>query len=109
MNVTDEGRLQRIADCRELYLKYEGGSHELIEREMRAKGHTDFHRRSMYRRFERGRCREGWIGQFCWQGMVDREKRRRRDERGGRRDEGGGMRDEEDSPPDSSLILHHSS
>ncbi len=80
MNVTDEGRLQRIADCRELYLKYEGGSHELIEREMRAKGHADFHRRSMYRRFERGRCREGWIGQFCWQGMVDREKRRRRDE-----------------------------
>ena len=34
MSVTDELRLQRIADCRELYLKYEGGSHELIEREM---------------------------------------------------------------------------
>src|SRR5438874_12902873 len=79
MSGTDRARMQRIADWRALYLKYEGENHELIELEMRAMGHTDFHRRSMYRRFERGRCREGWIGRFCWQGMADREKRRKRD------------------------------
>jgi hypothetical protein len=72
MDVTDEERRRRIEDCRGLYLKYGGGNHELIEWEMRELGHTDFHRRSMYRRFERGRCREGWINLFGWEGLVRR-------------------------------------
>jgi len=61
MSVSIGDKLRRIGDCRELYLKYAGGSHELIEAEMRELGHMDFHRRILYRRFERGRCRTGWI------------------------------------------------
>ena len=57
---------QRIADCRELYIKYGGRHHELIEREMRGLGHTRFRRRIMYTRRERGRVLPGWIDRFGW-------------------------------------------
>ena len=70
MSLSPENRLQRIEDCREIYLKYGGEQHELIEREMRALGHRDFHRRSMYRRYERGTCKEGWIGRYGWERLV---------------------------------------
>ena len=66
MSLSPENREQRIEDCRELYLKFGGGQHEMIEREMRTLGHRDFHRRSLYRRFERGRCRSGWIERYGW-------------------------------------------
>ncbi len=65
-----EARMQRIDDCRNLYLKYNGKNHELIEREMRELGHADFHRRIMYDRFERGRHRPGWIGQYGFNHLV---------------------------------------
>src|SRR5258706_8729424 len=61
---------QRIEDCRELYLKYNGEQHELIEKEMRELGYHDFHRRSLYRRFERGTCKEGWIGKYGWEELL---------------------------------------
>ncbi len=61
---------QRIEDCRELYLKYGGKRHELIEKEMRDLGYRDFHRRSMYRRFERGTCRPGWIETYGWDYLL---------------------------------------
>src|SRR5580765_2520743 len=61
---------QRIEDCRELYLKHGGDDHEAIEREMRAMGHQDFHRRSLYRRFERGGLQAGWIERFGWNKLV---------------------------------------
>jgi predicted phage terminase large subunit-like protein len=64
MTVYSEERAQRIEDCRELYWKYEGRHHELIERDMRAMGYTDFHRRVLYRRFERGRATMGWIERY---------------------------------------------
>jgi len=70
MSVSIEDKLRRIGDCRELFLKYAGGSHELIEAEMRELGHTDFHRRILYRRFERGRCRTGWIERFGWERLL---------------------------------------
>ncbi len=38
---------QKIEDCRELFLKYGGQHHELIEKEMREMGHRDFHRRNL--------------------------------------------------------------
>src|SRR5260370_37119507 len=70
---------QRIEDCRELYLRHGGEQHETIEREMRLMGHRDFHRRSLYRRFERGTCKAGWIDRFGWQKLVDTETQRRGD------------------------------
>src|SRR5687767_14072598 len=57
---------QRIADCRRLYEKYNGHSHEQIEREMRVLGHTRFRRRILYARRERGRTVPGWIERFKW-------------------------------------------
>ena len=67
-------KAQKIEDCRELYLKYGGERHEQIEREMRDLGYTDFHRRSMYRRYERGRCRSGWIDMYGWNVLVRNAK-----------------------------------
>ncbi len=61
---------KRIEDCRRLYIKYGGRQHELIEKEMRELGHADFHRRSMYRRFERGRCLSGWIDKLGWRELL---------------------------------------
>ena len=61
---------QRIADCRELYLKYGGRRHEQIEREMRGLGHAKFRRRIMYTRRERGRICPGWIERFGWRSQV---------------------------------------
>src|SRR5688572_19115207 len=57
----DQLQQKKIEDCRRLYLKYGGRWHMQIEREMRALGHTSFHRRILYSRFERGRHRPGWI------------------------------------------------
>ena len=65
---------QRIQDCRELYLKHDGKMHELIEQEMRYRGYHDFHRRILYRRFERGTCQPGWVGTYGWTGAL-REQR----------------------------------
>ncbi|HVF47924.1 MAG TPA: hypothetical protein VNA17_10195, partial [Pyrinomonadaceae bacterium] len=57
----DQLQLKKIEDCRRLYAKYGGRWHMQIEREMRALGHTSFHRRILYSRFERNRHRPGWI------------------------------------------------
>ncbi len=62
--------VQRVQDCRELYLKYGGEHHELIEKEMRELGYRDFHRRSLYRRFERGTCKPGWIETYGWRSLL---------------------------------------
>src|SRR5688500_17360966 len=60
----NQAKLKRIEDCRELYLEHGGRRHELIERDMRARGHADFHRRILYSRFERGHHRAGWIERY---------------------------------------------
>src|SRR5438876_950160 len=44
---------------------------------MRALGHTNFYRRSLYNRFERERCTLGWIERFGWQDEEDAERERR--------------------------------
>jgi predicted phage terminase large subunit-like protein len=75
-----ERRRQRIEDCRELYIKHEGKHHELIEREMREMGHTDFHRRSMYDRYERGNRKVGWISRFGFDSLVRYYKQKTLDE-----------------------------
>src|SRR5437899_4458850 len=65
-----ERQQQRIEDCRELYLRHGGDNHELIEEEMRLLGHRDFHRRSLYRRYERGSSEAGWIERFGWNRLL---------------------------------------
>ena len=70
MNTNSEEKLNRIVDCRELYLRYGGQRHEEIEREMRELGYADFHRRVLYRRFERGRCVEGWVGRYGFNSLL---------------------------------------
>ncbi len=65
---------QKIQDCRELYLKHGGQNHELIEKEMRAMGYRDFHRRNLYRRFERGTCRPGWVETYGWNSLLPKVK-----------------------------------
>ncbi len=57
----DRYKLERIHDFQCLFELNGGKRHELIEKQMRALGHKDFHRRTMYGRFERGRFRPGWI------------------------------------------------
>src|SRR5437879_5212457 len=77
MSLDHQAKLKRIEDCRSLYLKYKGKRHELIERDMRALGHTNCYRRSLYNRFERERCTLGWIERFGWQNEEDAERERR--------------------------------
>jgi len=74
---------QRIEDCRELYLQYNGEQHELIEREMRERGHRDFHRRRLHRRFERGRCRPGWIETYGFDALLKKKLTAEAQRRGG--------------------------
>ena len=75
MSIDNQLKQKRIDDSRELYLKYEGRQHELIEKEMRLLGYHDFHRRILYSRFERGRHRPGWIGRFGWERLLTAELR----------------------------------
>jgi hypothetical protein len=77
MTVDNNTHLQKIDDCRRLYLKYKGLRHERIEREMREMGYTDFHRRILYKRFERGKLSIGWIDRFGWRAMLDEASRKR--------------------------------
>ncbi len=81
-----EALSQKIEACRELYLKHGGEHHDLIEREMRSLGYHDFHRRSLYRRFERGTCKPGWIETYGWRSLLrnsDRGLRIEEEEAGG--------------------------
>ena len=64
-----------IADCRELYLKYEGRKHIRIEREMRAMGWTDFNRRILCPAIRHKKYRPGWVLQYGWVEMLPAEKR----------------------------------
>jgi predicted phage terminase large subunit-like protein len=68
--MNDIERELKVEDCRRLYLKHDGKRHELIEKEMRALGHGDFHRRVLHRRFERGRCRMGWIERYGFERLL---------------------------------------
>lgn len=65
---------EKLEICREIYLKYEGKNHELIEKEMRERGYHDFHRRNLYRRFERGTHTPGWPETYGWDWLVKLQK-----------------------------------
>lgn len=60
----DSPDIDRIEAARRLYIKYEGKQHAQIEREMRSLGYTNFHRRILNSRFERGHHRPGWIEKY---------------------------------------------
>jgi predicted phage terminase large subunit-like protein len=61
---------ERYKACFELYLLHNGRNLSAVEREMRARGFTDFHRRILYTRKERGREKPGWIEKFSWKAHL---------------------------------------
>ncbi|MFM9905102.1 MAG: phage terminase large subunit [Pyrinomonadaceae bacterium] len=61
---------QKVEACFELYKKYGGRDHDLIEREMRKRGHRKFSRRILYKRRARGRERDGWIDRYGWRSRL---------------------------------------
>jgi predicted phage terminase large subunit-like protein len=67
---------EKIQTCRELYLEHGGRDHELIEKKMRDLGYRDFHRRSLYRRFERGTSTPGWIETYGWNYLLKEQEGR---------------------------------
>ncbi len=66
MRPTDFHIQQKIDECKRLYTRYGGRHHELIEKEMRVRGWTQFTRRILYTRNERGSFVPGWIERFGW-------------------------------------------
>src|SRR5215203_199621 len=66
---TSEALQQKVADCLKLFLKYNGRSHHLIEREMRELGYK-FSRRILYSRRRRGNTSLGWIDRYKWNDLV---------------------------------------
>jgi len=64
--------------CRKLYLKYNGGRLEQIEKEMREAGWPTFSRRAMFNRYCKGVLKPGWIERFGWQKIVAANQRKRR-------------------------------
>ena len=61
---------QKIADCRELYLRYGGGAHERIASEMRERGWRGFTKRNLYARTRGGIVTQGWPERFGWDGDL---------------------------------------
>ncbi|QQS33506.1 MAG: hypothetical protein IPM50_02675 [Acidobacteriota bacterium] len=53
--------------CRELYLKYGGGSHQLIERDMRKAGWAGWRRENLYDKGYGEHERLGWITRFGYE------------------------------------------
>lgn len=83
---------QKIADCRELYLRYGGADHARIAAGMRAKGWQGFTKRNLYARTRGGRVTPGWPERFGWDREVftaetQRRGEERREERERRRRE----------------------
>ncbi len=71
--------LQKIADCRELYLRYGGRGHAKIVAAMRERGWRDFTKRNLYARTRGGRVTPGWPERFGWdREMFTAETLRRR-------------------------------
>lgn len=55
----------------ELYLKYNGESHDRIEREMRALGYRTFSQKHLINHGKGRRFREGWINRYGWQKALE--------------------------------------
>jgi hypothetical protein len=63
---------EMLAKCRELYIKYNGGAHREIEREMRAVGFPKFYRQLLYN----ARGGIGWIESNGWENLITKERRK---------------------------------
>ncbi len=64
-----------IGDACELYLKYGGKQHVLIEKEMRAKRWTGFRRQYLYSVKERNGLAVGWPELYGWDALLTTENR----------------------------------
>ena len=58
-----------IAEARDLYLKYQGRQHALIEKEMQARG-WPFYRELLYGRRRSGRIEKGWPELYEWKKLL---------------------------------------
>src|SRR5437899_3381565 len=65
-----------IADAKELYLKYGGGSIESIEAEMRDKG-WPFYRQMLYNRAHSHGVTLGWPERFGWKKLLGTKSERK--------------------------------
>ena len=73
---------QKIADCRELYLRYGGAGHVRIAAEMRARGWRGFTKRNLYARTRGGRVTPGWPERFGWDREIGRQGGKQKGRRG---------------------------
>lgn len=63
---------EKIDDCRELYIRFGGGSHASIVKEMRKRGWHGFTKRNLYARTRGGRTTPGWPERFGWTELFAR-------------------------------------
>ena len=75
---------EKIADCRELYLRYGGAGHVRIAAEMRARGWRGFTKRNLYARTRGGRVTPGWPERFGWDREIGRQGEKEKGRRGTR-------------------------
>ena len=73
---------EKIADCRELYLRYGGAGHVRIAAEMRARGWRGFTKRNLYARTRGGRVTPGWPERFGWDREIGRQGEKEKGRRG---------------------------
>lgn len=65
-----------IEKAKELYLKYNGRNHRLIEKAMHDAGCLTFTRRVLYsRKYKNGQTRTGWIEKYGWRDELRSERR----------------------------------
>ncbi len=73
MDPVNERYEAMLADAKELYLKYNGRRHELIEREMRNRGWT-FYREMLYINRRSGKRSKGLPEKYGWKELLKHEK-----------------------------------
>lgn len=73
---------EKIADCRELYLRYGGAGHVRIAAEMRARGWRGFTKRNLYARTRGGRVTPGWPERFGWDREIGRQGEKEKGRKG---------------------------
>lgn len=76
MNEQKPVAARTLADCKELYLKYNGRQHRKIEAEMHERGWKLFRRRMLYNvTTGLGKHLPGWIERFGWADLLHERKK----------------------------------
>ncbi|MFT3745409.1 MAG: terminase family protein [Pyrinomonadaceae bacterium] len=72
MSYNDPHLIEKQKDCLRLYLEHHGSDHDVIEQKMHELGWTNFSRRIMHSRNERGKHVKGWIEALGWKDELRR-------------------------------------